>query len=156
MERHQYNDSCRNVLELGRIKDELKARLDQLVAELFGGAVKKGTQEFRLGSIKGEPGQSLKITRTGVNAGMWNDFNPAGCGSGDVIALIQQRYHLSFKEAVGWACEWLGVKASKSEASAESVPGPSLENAHSRPANREFLARRQRRLREIARPRWNG
>lgn len=135
------------VTDLESVKALLVASLDRLVADLFGSVVKSTRNEFRLGSIDGELGESLKITRTGHYAGLWHDFNPAGSGSGDVITLIERRRNLNFKEAVKWARDWLGVSAGD----VIKKPPDSSEKERSsrlREANSEFLARRQKRLRE--------
>src|SRR4051812_23033749 len=89
--------------DIERIKSTLLANLDDLIFTLFGSVAKRKHNEYRLGSISGEQGASLKITRTGASAGLWMDFNPAGSGSGDIITLIQRRYNLDFKAAVVWA-----------------------------------------------------
>jgi hypothetical protein len=111
---------------------------------LYGSAAKRTGDSYSLGSINGEPGLSLKITRTGSKAGLWNDFNPAGSGSGDVLTLIERRLNLDFKSALAWAINWLGNDVPP--AGANSLSATSLPRAKQKPANHEYLARRQKNL----------
>ena len=138
------NNGLRDVETL---KAELIANLDRLIFDMFGSIARRSQGEYRLGSIIGEPGSSFKITRVGPKAGFWIDFNPAGSGSGDLLALIQQRYNLNFKEAIAWAYNWLGSETTNNGVS--SVDNIiSNKKDDTRLANREFLARRQKRLLE--------
>lgn len=134
--------------EIDKLKSELASRIDQLIPVLFGPLAKRARHEYRVGSVNGEAGTSLAIRRTGKDAGLWFDHNPSGSGSGDVLALIQRARNLDFKETLSWARDWLGVTP------AEVINQPGLARPSPqkppgvRAANQEFLARRQRRLRD--------
>lgn len=143
-----------NLINTEKVKTELIIHLDRLIFDLFGAAATCTPSEYRLGSTNGEPGSSLRIARSGAKAGLWIDFNPAGSGSGDVITLIQRRCNLDFRAAIAWAYSWLGIEDHQNML--PSKPQPHLvNNGESRPANREFLARRQKRLFEtIAAMEW--
>jgi energy-coupling factor transporter ATP-binding protein EcfA2 len=133
--------------EVETLKVELSSRIDQLIPELFGISAKRTNREYRIGSIHGESGASLAISRTGKEAGLWFDHNPAGSGSGDVLTLIQQAKNLSFKETLAWARTWLGAATSSTQGShtdSRKISTPKPNNG--RAANQEFLARRQKRL----------
>jgi hypothetical protein len=133
--------------ELEILKAGLLANLDRLIFDLFGPAARCTQKEYRLGSMEGDPGTSVSIARTGPRAGLWTDFNPAGSGSGDVISLIQRRRNLDFKGAIAWAYNWLGLKKDQGRRSADGNLAANG-NGRVRTANREFLARRQKRLLE--------
>ena len=135
--------------EVEIIKAELVSRLDQLIVDLFGSAPRRTQAEYRLGSIQGEAGSSLKITRVGARAGLWIDFNPTGSGAGDLISLIQRRCNLDFEGAIAWAYNWLGVEKHKTRFSSMTALSND-KTAELRSANREFLARRRKRLLENA------
>jgi hypothetical protein len=62
---------------------------------------------WEVGSIEGEPGQSLKVNLRGATKGLWTDFSAAkGSPSyaGNVIQLVAQ---VEFGGNVGEACKWL-------------------------------------------------
>jgi hypothetical protein len=67
------------------IKARLIDRIDQLVPYLYPAARQDG-REWKLGSIAGEPGQSLAIHRVGAKAGWWKDFG--GTDGGDILDLV--------------------------------------------------------------------
>lgn len=89
----------------------LRDEVERLVWELLPAAKRDG-HHLCVGSLAGEPGQSLKIEIAGPRKGGWRDFaNPDGPdGHGDCLRLIQ---HVLFAgdlgEAVQWAKSWLGL-----------------------------------------------
>lgn len=129
--------------EVERLKTLLAGQIDGVVAELFGSAAKKARDEYRVGSLAGDAGTSLSISCVKGKEGLWRDHNPSGDGSGDVIELIKRAKNISFNEAVAWSAAWLGE--SPGARTVFTRPKPTAET---REANREYLARRQKRLRE--------
>lgn len=83
-------------MEVERVKDLLAGRIDSLVAELFRGAAKKAGNEYRLGSLAGEAGTSLSISRVRGKEGLWHDHNPGGDGSGDIIEIVKRVKNFNF------------------------------------------------------------
>jgi hypothetical protein len=88
------------------IKEELAKRVDDIVETYFPNAVKEG-REWKLGSIKGEPGSSLSICRYGSRAGWWKDFG--GDDKGDVLDLFAAAKGVELREAISKALEWLNL-----------------------------------------------
>lgn len=68
------------------------------VAEYLFPQGKKSSGEWRVGSISGEPGQSLAVRVSGGKRGTWKDFN-AGDG-GDLIDLWAAKRVLSISQAM--------------------------------------------------------
>lgn len=98
---------------LETVKHLLVQRIDALVPRLFPNARADG-KEWRLGSIHGEPGQSLAIRRTGAKAGMARDF-AAGQGY-DLIDLIAAAECAGdIGAAIRWAERWLNLDTSDAE-----------------------------------------
>ncbi len=85
----------------------LAERVDQLVADLLPGGHREG-QEWRCGSVAGEPGNSLGVHLTGVKRGLWADF--AGGGSGDALDLVRAVLGLNMLDALIWSHRWLGIE----------------------------------------------
>jgi twinkle protein len=69
---------------------------------------KKVNKDWCVGSVKGEPGNSLKVALEGENAGRWSDF-AVGDKSGDLVDLIAATQDKSLGESLKLACDWLGV-----------------------------------------------
>lgn len=61
--------------------------------------------EWRVGSINGEPGQSLAVHLTGTKAGVWGEFN--GGEGGDLLDLWCAVKGVSLPDALDQAREWL-------------------------------------------------
>jgi twinkle protein len=80
----------------------------QSVAEYLLPRGRKEGQEWRVGSVDGEPGQSLGVHLTGQKAGVWAEFNSGEAG--DLLDLWQQARRVSLSQALTEAREWLGVK----------------------------------------------
>jgi twinkle protein len=78
------------------------------VAEYLLPRGRKEGQEWRVGSVDGEPGQSLGIHLSGGKAGVWAEFNSGEAG--DLLDLWQQVRRVSLSEALSEAREWLGIK----------------------------------------------
>lgn len=90
--------------ELARM---LAARAPALAAELLPRGRKDGP-EWRVGSLAGEPGQSLAVRITGAKAGVWQDF--ASGEGGDALDLAAAvLFGGDTGEAMKWARRWLGL-----------------------------------------------
>jgi hypothetical protein len=87
-----------------QVREELIRRIDSLVRELLPAAVCVRAW-WHVGSVRGEAGQSMRISRT---TGFWKDENSFG-DSGDVFALIQTVNGFTFPEAMEWASQFVQV-----------------------------------------------
>lgn len=99
------------LLAVSDIEEMLASRVESLCFELFPNGRKDG-HEFRVGSLAGEPGQSLavRLIDGAKPAGTWRDFNP-GCVSrdrGDLLWLVAcALFGGDLGKAVQWAKSWL-------------------------------------------------
>ena len=95
-------------VDLDLVKAMLTQRIDALVQQLYPAAVRDG-RHWRLGSVAGEPGQSLAIAASGNGQGLWKDFSAdVGGGPLDLIAHAQFNGRVD-AEVVRWAVEWCGL-----------------------------------------------
>ena len=69
--------------------------------------------EWLVGSIRGEPGKSLKVRVSGDKVGVWSDF--AANQGGDLLNLWAMVRGISISEAMDEAKRWLGVRDTKPE-----------------------------------------
>jgi hypothetical protein len=92
-------------LNASAVNTALGARIASVVAILFPHARREGTH-YCIGSLHGEPGQSLKINACGDYCGHWRDF--ATGEHGDALGLVQKSLQLSFPATLDWAAAWLG------------------------------------------------
>lgn len=102
----------RHALEVGEIEQMLRASCERLFCALFPAARRDG-RHLTVGSIAGEPGQSLKMEISGPRQGGWRDFaDPDGPeGHGDCIRLIELVLFGGDRgDAVRWAKNWLGLE----------------------------------------------
>jgi hypothetical protein len=93
---------------------------EDLARELFPAGRLDGPH-WRVGSLDGEPGQSMAITVRGAKKGLYKDFSAgAGENGGDMLDLVRRaRCGGDMAEAVRWAKSWLGISdAPVSQASA--------------------------------------
>ena len=97
------------MIEVSEIEALLEQRIESLVGELLPNAVKNG-KEMCVGSIHGEPGQSLRIhVGAGSRRGWWVDF-AGGDDKGDALKLVALvLFGGDIKKAVAWARGWLGL-----------------------------------------------
>ena len=89
------------------ISRRLADQAETLCSELLPRGRKDGL-EWRVGSVKGEPGNSLGIRLSGPKAGIWSDFN-GGEHGGDMLDLIQLVLGFDKGNAVQWAKARLGI-----------------------------------------------
>jgi twinkle protein len=93
---------------------QLKLRLAssaQAVAEHLLPAGRKEAQEWRVGSVSGEKGQSLGVHLVGAKAGVWCDFNTGE--TGDLIDLWTATRAMPLAEALSEIKDWLGIDRPK-------------------------------------------
>ena len=88
------------------ILDRLAGDTPALCKHLLPNGHREG-QEWRCGSVNGEPGKSLGVHLTGTKAGVWSDF-AAGEG-GDILDLIQRCLNFDKAQAVRWTKDWLRI-----------------------------------------------
>jgi putative DNA primase/helicase len=93
-------------LDAGDISRRLARRVDALVIDLLPGGHREA-QEWRCGSIAGEPGHSLGVHIGGAKAGVWADF--ATGQRGDALNLVRAVLGLDMADALAWARRWLGL-----------------------------------------------
>jgi hypothetical protein len=138
------------------LKKELLLRLDQLVFDLFGSYATRVHRGFVVRTLEDSRRLNLKVSRIGPNAGRWTDLTNGN--TGDVITLIQLAQKLDLRRALGWASSWLGRTATKTvtkldywdvgELPVRPDSKDESSSNQSENANRDFLSRRQRYLRE--------
>lgn len=93
---------------------EIKRRLAdraQSVAEMLLPQGRKIQNEWRVGSINGEPGESLGVHLSGEKVGVWKDFN--GGEGGDLIDLWMVTRGLTLTKVLDEACAYLGIERPK-------------------------------------------
>lgn len=97
-----------SLISVGDIEAMLKDKVDSLVHALLPNARVDG-REMCVGSLGGEPGQSLRIHVGNTSRrGWWKDFS-SGEG-GDCLGLIAAvQFGGDIKRAVPWAKSWLGL-----------------------------------------------
>jgi hypothetical protein len=98
-------------LNFAAINAAALARLPELLAHLLPGGRARGA-EFEVGSLKGEPGRSLRIRLHGARAGVWCDF-ATGERGGDIISLAAPVWHVSQGEAARRLAELLGMEGGR-------------------------------------------
>jgi hypothetical protein len=95
--------------------DLIKARANAQVAAIAAELLPNGRENcgyWEVGSIAGEPGQSLKVTLRGPDQGMWCDHACRGTpqGGGDIICLVEQAAFRGDRgEAIAWLKSRLGL-----------------------------------------------
>lgn len=97
-------------MDLALIKQRLNGELDSFLRGLFPEGKKHGT-EFVVGSISGEPGESLKIKLSGSKAGIWSDF--ATGDGGDILDLVTAKRGGTFADNLRYLTGYLGIKEPK-------------------------------------------
>lgn len=93
--------------DIVELKRSLSARA-QSVAEYLLPAGKRQGQEWRAGSVRNEPGQSLGVHLSGDKAGVWSDFSSDE--KGDLIDLWMAARSQDLPTALDDIRQWLGVE----------------------------------------------
>jgi len=93
-----------------QIAELLAAQIETLCAELLPAGKKDGA-EWRVGSVAGEPGQSMAVHLRGARRGVWKDFSSADPRHrGDALDLVAACLFSGNKsDAIRWARGWLGL-----------------------------------------------
>ena len=101
-----YAAPAQTLVEVSDIVAMLTDKIDVLARELLPNVRQEG-HELCVGSIAGEPGQSLRINiGSGPKRGWWRDFSSSE--GGDALCLIEQvLFAGNRKSAVQWAKSWL-------------------------------------------------
>ena len=99
-----------NAKEISRL---LAQRAEDVAKYLFPNG-KRSSNEWRIGSISGEAGQSLAIHLTGEKAGVWCDFEKGD--GGDLLDLWSVKHNCTLMEAIKDAARYLGIAQPKFEA----------------------------------------
>jgi len=89
------------------LSQALAERAAQVAEYLLPNGKKKG-QEWKAGSVAGEPGESLGVHLTGAKAGVWRDF--AQDIGGDLIDLFMHVRGCNLAAAINEAKSFLGVQ----------------------------------------------
>lgn len=85
--------------------------IEEVVGHIFPSGHRTG-QEWSVGSVGGERGDSLKVRLSGEKAGLWSDF--ATGEKGDLIDLWRKVFDKNFLESVKEVKEFLGIKEEES------------------------------------------
>jgi hypothetical protein len=89
------------------IAQRLSTAIEALAAELLPRG-RRQRNLWRVGSLAGEPGQSLAITLTGPKRGRWTDYESGEFG--DALDLVAATRGAGDKRAAfRWSCDWLAV-----------------------------------------------
>ena len=105
------------------IKQIAKAALQHiegLVSEWYPNGKKHG-QEWCVGSLSGEPGDSLKINLT---TGVWKDFASDEKGGGDIVNLWAAKQRCTMSEAAEGVAKAIGFSVPAAKVSGKSHPKP--------------------------------
>jgi len=111
-----------------QISEMLAQRADAVSQYLFPNGKKMGN-EFCVGSLQGEKGESLKIHLTGEKAGVWSDFQTGDAG--DLLNLWQLKNNCSVFTAMKEAKTWLGISQTEFY--------PKQVETYDRPIDRNFV-----------------
>ena len=96
--------------------NEISQRLAQDAADVAAFLLPQGKragQEWKVGSVNGEPGQSLSVRVKGAKAGVWSDFSSGE--SGDLLDLFVAVRGCSMAEALREAKQYLGIRGTMPE-----------------------------------------
>src|SRR5689334_16500652 len=105
----------RSIMKAGEIAILLAERIDQLVRDVLPTGHREG-QEWRCGSVAGEPGNSLGVHLVGHKHGVWSDFSTDQ--KGDALDLVRAVLGLDMPAALRWSRQWLGIEDGISSAPA--------------------------------------
>lgn len=106
-----------NASELARL---LADHITRLAPELLPHGKRDGS-EWRVGSLAGEPGQSLAVRLSGARRGVWADFSSGE--RGDALDLVAGcLFGGDRKHAMAWASHWLGLSETTNAAPIQRRP----------------------------------
>ena len=108
-------------MNAAELKDLLAKNAADIAAYLFPDGKRAG-REWKVGSVNGEPGDSLSICTAGAKAGIWSDF--ATGAAGDLLDLWMARRGCTLVEAMDEAKQRLGVRDTMPERPQKSYTLP--------------------------------
>ena len=94
-------------MEIAILSQEVAHHSRALCRELLPDGIVKGNN-YRIGNVYGEKGDSLSVQLEGENAGNWKDFE-SGDG-GDLIDLVSKNLGLPIKDSMEWLKRRYGIK----------------------------------------------
>jgi hypothetical protein len=103
------------------ISRRLAARILQLVRQLLPNG-RQMSGQWRVGSVRGEPGSSLAIELGGDRAGLWFDHETGN--GGDSLDLVRAVHDVDMSEAYKWSCRWLRIEPGSAEIPQRPPPAP--------------------------------
>lgn len=109
------------------ISEQLAQRVEEVARHLLP-AGKRVHDEWHVGNVGGDKGESLKITLAGEKKGLWFDF--ATNEGGDLLELWRLNRHIGLPEAITEAKRYLGI--------AEPVFSPQRQNNYMRPSEKSL------------------
>lgn len=106
-----------NASELARL---LAEHITRLAPELLPHGKRDGS-ELRVGSLAGEPGQSLAVRLSGARRGVWADFSSGERGDAlDLVAAVL--FGGNRRDAMQWSENWLGLSNTATSAPVQRRP----------------------------------
>jgi hypothetical protein len=107
--------------EYREIARRLDERIDRLATDLLPLGRIEGRRWWRVGSLLGEPGQSLAVELRGAKRGRWRDYASGEGGDGlDLVACV--KFGGDKRQAFVWARQWLGLSDSDPDRWREAQP----------------------------------
>ena len=108
-------------MNAAELKD-LMAKEAASIAEFLLPKGKKAGREWKVGSVNGEPGDSLSVCTSGAKAGVWKDF--ASGQAGDLLDLWMAVHGSTLVEAMQAVKQRLGVRDTMPERPQKSYTLP--------------------------------
>jgi hypothetical protein len=102
------------------LKTELAKSSNEFCKYLFPNG-KSRNGEYSIGSLLGEPGNSLKVRVTGPKAGIWKDFATGESGS-NLLGLLHRVRNGNFRTTCEEASQWLHTPGGHMLSHASSTP----------------------------------
>lgn len=97
------------LMPIDQVAQLLGSQAHRLAAELLPHGRRDG-QEWRCGSLAGEPGTSTAVHLAGAKAGVWSDFASGERGDAlDLVAMVL--FGGDKRQALRWARRWLGLES---------------------------------------------
>lgn len=112
-------------MDLHELKTQLNEQAELLARKLFPNGVRKGN-EWRIGNLDGDAGDSLGIHLTGDKKGVWSDFSTGESGRMFDLALLVNRQTVS--QGIAWCKEFLNVSEIDLKSASRSYNGQPKQN----------------------------
>ena len=88
--------------DASEIRQAITPQIEQIIKDTFPAAKKKGA-DYRIGSIDGDPGESMSISCSGEGFGKWQDFSTGE--KGDIIDIIKITQGVEYKSALKYLAQ---------------------------------------------------